>query len=67
MGVWVYGHMGIWAYGIWDGIWDWDGLMGLGWDGLLRDGIWAASIREAKIHVMELSNLEKERQLKLAN
>ena len=47
--------MGVWAYGIWDGIWDWDGLMGLGWgwgglgvglgwDGLLGDGIWAASI-----------------------
>ena len=23
--------MGVWAYGIWVGIWDWDGLMGFGW------------------------------------
>ena len=21
----------VWAYGIWVGIWDWDGRMGLGW------------------------------------
>src|SRR5581483_11949219 len=36
--------MGVWAYGIWVGIWDWDGLMGFGWDWVSGDGIWAASI-----------------------
>ena len=37
--------MGVWAYGIWVGIWDWDGRIGFGRGlGGIGIGIWAYGI-----------------------
>ena len=50
---------GIWDWdGMWDlgyGIWDWDGLVGLGMggNGILGNGIWAASIvRRGSLYIL---------------